>query len=70
MKNMRMIIKDNSYVFYMREDYPEPGYYKLVGDKMYLSVSEDGEYKYTGWFHYRDGKIYYGINETYVVLDN
>lgn len=69
-KNLKITIDDNYYTFSMRKDHLETGYYKLEGEKMYLSSKEDGEYKYTGWLNYRDSKIYYGINQTYIVLDN
>lgn len=67
-KNMVMTLEDNYYTFSMKEGHIEDGYFKIVGDKMYLSDSEDGEYKHTGWFHYKNDMIYYGINDTYVVL--
>ena len=69
-KNLTITIKDNYYTLSMTEGHLVKGYYKLEKDKIYVSNDEKGEYKYTGWLHYRNKKIYYGINEVYIVLDN
>lgn len=69
-KNLTITIKDNYYTLSMTKGHLVDGYYKLEEDQIHVSASEDGEYKYTGWLHYRDKKIYYGINEVYIVLDN
>ena len=68
-KNIVMTIDENYYTFSMTNDHLEDGYFYISGEDMYLSDEENGEYKHTGWFHYKDGKIYYGINNVYVVLE-
>lgn len=67
-KNLKIELTDNYYTLSMTEGHLEDGYFYISGEDMYLSNTEDGEYKHTGWLHYKNGKIYYGINETYVVL--
>lgn len=69
-KDLTITIKDNYYTLSMTQGHLITGYFKLHKDQIHVSQNEDGEYKYTGWMHYRNNKIYYGINEVYVVLDN
>lgn len=66
---MVMTLNDNYYTFSMTEGHLEDGYFKIQNEDIYLSDTEDGNYKHTGWFHYKNGNIYYGINNTYIVLE-
>ena len=69
LKDLTITIEDNYYTLSMTKGHFVEGYYKLYDDQIHVSAQEDGEYKYTGWLHYRNKQIYYGINEVYVVLD-
>ena len=69
-KVLTITLEGNKIIYAMNPDYPQPGYFKIVGNQIHMNETEEGEYYYSGWIHYIDGKRYYGINDTYIVLDN
>ena len=56
--------------FFVEGEELEEWFFKIEGEKILFAESEDGKYFESELLTYKDGKLYYGGEGTYIVFDN